>query len=165
MLTQKRLREVLNYDPPTGIFTFAKGRRKGTVAGTKHDDRGFRKVAIDGERHLLHRLAWLWMTGVMPRWNIEHRDRDRTNNRWSNLREGVRGQKRQHRPTLVEPTHINGVWKAGERFDAMIEVDNIRLNLGSFETADNAANAVRITLQNALARQARNRGHVGAEFP
>ena len=164
MLTQKRLREVLNYDPSTGIFTFAKGRRKGDVAGTQHDVRGFMKVAIDGERHLLHRLAWLWMTGMMPRWNIEHCDRDRTNNRWSNLREGVRGQKRQHRPTLVEPTHRNGVWRAGDKFEAMIEVDGIRLNLGRFTTADLAADAVRITLQNARARQAQNRQRVGAGF-
>jgi hypothetical protein len=164
MLTQKRLREVLNYDPATGIFNFAQGRRKGKTAGTQHDDRGFMKVAIDGERHLLHRLAWLWMTGMMPRWNIEHRDRDRTNNRWSNLRESVRSQKRQHRPTLVEPTHLNGVWRAGDRFEAMIEVDGIRLNLGSFATADLAADVVRITLQSARARQARNRERVGAEF-
>lgn len=57
MLTQERLREVLHYDPDTGIFTFVKGRRKGKVAGTRHDGRGFLKVSIDNERHLLHRLA------------------------------------------------------------------------------------------------------------
>ena len=59
MLTQTRLREVLHYDPATGIFTFVKGRRKGTIAGTRHDGRGFLRVSIDNERHLLHRLAWL----------------------------------------------------------------------------------------------------------
>lgn len=56
MLTQKRLREVLHYNPEAGIFRFAKGTRKGKVAGTLHDDRGFPKVSIDNERHMLHRL-------------------------------------------------------------------------------------------------------------
>lgn len=57
MLTQKRLRSKLHYDPMTGIFTWAKGARKGQVAGTAHDARGFLKVSIDDKRHPLHRLA------------------------------------------------------------------------------------------------------------
>ena len=97
MLTQKRLRSVLRYEPQTGIFTWTRGQRKGKVAGTTHDARGFLKVAIDGKRYLLHRLAWLWMTGLMPRWNVEHIDGNHANNRWSNLREGDRIQPKPHR--------------------------------------------------------------------
>ena len=71
MLTRKRLREKLRYDPTTGIFTFARGKRRGMVAGTTHDARGFLKVSIDTERHLLHRLAWLWMTGLHAPVSVE----------------------------------------------------------------------------------------------
>lgn len=109
MLTQKRLREILTYDPVNGIFTFARGKRKGKIAGTAHDPRGFQKVQIDNERHLLHRLAWLWMTGRMPRWSVEHANGDRSDNRWKNLREGNRPQKTTRRALWREPTSTAGV--------------------------------------------------------
>ncbi|MFN3711925.1 MAG: HNH endonuclease [Alishewanella aestuarii] len=120
MLTQHRLRQVLAYDPVTGIFTFVRGRRKGKIAGTCHDDRGFLKVMIDRKSHLLHRLAWLWMTGTMPRRNIEHINEDHGDNRWSNLREGERDQKRAHRAPWRELTTLPGVSKVGEGYEAIV---------------------------------------------
>ena len=122
MLTQRRLCEVLNYNPETGVFTWNKGARKCKVAGTRHDERGFLKVSIDNERHFLHRLAWLWMKGTSNRWSVEHRNGDRSDNRWSNLREGDRGQKRQYQSPRPEPTRIPGVSQVGDRFEAMIDV-------------------------------------------
>lgn len=67
MLTQKRLHDILHYDPQTGIFRWRSRKCNGHVAGTRHDVRGDLKVSIDDRRYLLHRLAWLWMTGAMPR--------------------------------------------------------------------------------------------------
>ena len=108
MLTQRQLREVMSYDPMTGVFTWTKGKRKGKIAGTPHDARGFAKVAIANERHLLHRLAWLWMTGAMPRWDVIHANGDRRDNGWANLREGDRMQHRASRASRREPTDIRG---------------------------------------------------------
>lgn len=156
MLTQKRLREVLRYDPDTGIFTFAKGRRKGKVAGTRHDGRGFLKVSIDNERHLLHRLAWLWMTGTMPRWRIDHINGDHDDNRWSNLREGDRMQKGRHRAPHREPTGVPGVWRVGDWFEAMVEVEGVTINLGSFLTAKEAISAIAHVRRRAREREARD---------
>jgi len=154
MLNQKRLREILTYDPDTGIFTFAKDKRKGKIAGTAHDPRGFQKVQIDNERHLLHRLAWLWMTGTMPRWSVEHVNGDRSDNRWENLREGNRPQKTAHRAPWREPTSTPGVWQVGDRFEAMVEVDGVMMNLGTFETQQAAGAAIAKIHQRARARQA-----------
>lgn len=157
MLTQKRLCEVLNYSPTTGVFTWTKGRRKGKVAGTSHDERGLLKVAIDGERHLLHRLAWLWMKGTMCRWSVEHVNSDHTDNRWANLREGDRGQKKQHRPPRRHETGIPGVSKVGDVFDAMVEVQGRVFNLGSFATEAEAGAAVTVALKRAQRRLVRGR--------
>lgn len=157
MLTQNRLRQVLNYDPETGVFRFAKGRRKGRVAGTVHDVRGFLKVSIDGRSYLLHRLAWLWMTGVMPRWNVEHINGDHGDNRWENLREGERSQKRQYRAPRRETTTYRGVWKVGTSFEAMVAVQGVTINLGAFDTMDDAAAVVAHLHGKARDRQAEQR--------
>lgn len=157
MLTQKRLREILTYDPVTGIFTFAKGKRKGKIAGTAHDPRGFQKVQIDNERYLLHRLAWLWMTGTMPRWSVEHINGDRSDNRWSNLREGNRPQKTGYRAPWREPTSTLGVWLVGDRYEAMVEVDGVMINLGAFESQEDAAIAIARVHQRARDRLGQHR--------
>lgn len=157
MLTQKRLREILHYDPQTGIFTFVKGSRQGKVAGAQHDARGQLKVAIDHQRYLLHRLAWLWMTGAMPRSNVEHINGDRADNRWENLREGERGQKTEHRAPWREPTAIKGVWQVEDRFEAMATIAGITMNLGSFATAEEAGAEIARLHQRARERQAKDR--------
>ncbi|WP_165814565.1 HNH endonuclease [Pararhodobacter oceanensis] len=142
MLTQQRLRAVLRYDPTTGQFTWARGLRAGRIAGTIHDSRGSLKVSIDGKRYPLHRLAWFWMTGLMPRWNIEHIDGVRSNNRWANLREGDRAQKRDHRTPYAEPTGRRGVVRIGDHFEALIVAEDGVLNLGRFSTAKAAESAI-----------------------
>ncbi len=153
MLTQKRLREILHYDPKTGIFTFVKGRRKGRVAGAQHDARGLLKVSIDNRRYLLHRLAWLWMMGALPRWNVEHINGDRSDNRWANLRQGERDLKLEHRGPLREPTDIKGVWQVEDRFEAMVEIAGVAMNLGSYTTAEEAAEAIARVHQRARDRR------------
>jgi hypothetical protein len=86
-LTQERLRELLHYDPETGVFTALKDRfglKAGSVAGTKHNN-GYTQLDIDGRRYLTHRLAWFWTYGEWPK-QIDHINRVRNDNRIANLR-------------------------------------------------------------------------------
>lgn len=153
MLTQKRLRDLLHYNPETGIFTWTKRRRRGKAAGTRHDDRGFLKVSIDNERHLLHRLAWLWMTGLHAPVSVEHINGDRCDNRWKNLRLGMKPQKRAHEAPFPQRTAYEGVVLVGDRFDALIQADRCVLNLGSFETAEAARDALILARREARQKQ------------
>lgn len=86
-LTQARLMELLHYFPSTGLFAWREqragvkaGQRVGTFSG------GYIRVSVDGKRHMAHRLAWLYMTGEWPSQHIDHINRDRSDNRWANLR-------------------------------------------------------------------------------
>jgi HNH endonuclease len=91
-LTQERLKELLSYDPATGIFAWKTRRNQlsgiGQQAGTIHA-RGYRKIIIDGRSYWASRLAWLYMTGRWPKSEIDHKNRIRLDDRFSNLREAT----------------------------------------------------------------------------
>ena len=78
MLTQERLKEVLHYDPETGIFMWLvapNGRiRVGMEAGSSHD--GYIGIKVDRILYKAHRLAWFYMTGEWPANDVDHWDRN-----------------------------------------------------------------------------------------
>ena len=94
-LTQQRLKELLVYDPETGVFTWRKDRadnaRRGAIAGSPKSD-GYMRLCIDGRRYRAHRIAWLYVTGKWPTKEIDHINGDGLDNRWANLREATRSQ-------------------------------------------------------------------------
>jgi hypothetical protein len=88
-LTQEQLRQEIHYDPETG--TFRKMVRFGEVLepsfriGKVKSSSGYLQIRINGVVHQAHRMAWLYMTGVMPDFHIIHIDGVKHNNRWANL--------------------------------------------------------------------------------
>ena len=89
MITQERLKERLNYDPDTGVFTWAvrgKGIKEiGCRAGT-FDASGYIVIMIDAKQYKSHRLAWLYIHGEFPPDQIDHINRIKDDNRIKNLR-------------------------------------------------------------------------------
>lgn len=89
LLTQERVRELLNYNQETGLVTWnisINGRAPvGSVAGYVNG-RGYRIITIDNHMYPAHRLIWMWMEGYFPESEIDHISGVRDDNRWCNLR-------------------------------------------------------------------------------
>ena len=88
MITKERLHELFIYNPEAGTFTRKTNHYKakaGAVAGYTCP-RGYVQISVDGIGYRAHRLAFLYMEGRLPKL-IDHVDRNKSNNRWKNLRE------------------------------------------------------------------------------
>lgn len=144
MLTAKRLREVMHYDPETGVFTRLKNSRRtdlcGTVAGCP-DDKGYIHIVVDGSRYKAHRLAWLYVTGEWPVGFIDHKDQAKGNNRFANLREATKAENSCNISTAANNTSgVRGVYfhKMGGKWMAYITAAGKRIHLGLHESIDEA---------------------------
>ena len=85
--TRAELAETFAYNPDTGIFTWRCGKKEGAVAGGLRTD-GYLRIKYRGREYACHRVAWLFMTGEWPQ-ILDHRDMNKTNNSWGNLREAT----------------------------------------------------------------------------
>jgi HNH endonuclease len=91
VITRDSARGLLYYFSDTGGLVWKTGRRKGKVAGHVNS-RGYRVVWCGGRLLRAHRVIWLWMTGEWPEFDVDHQNRVRDDNRWSNLREATRSE-------------------------------------------------------------------------
>lgn len=146
-LTHKRLKELLDYDEATGVFTWRVRRNAqrpaGSVAGTVCK-RGYRRINIEKNMVLAHRLAVFYVTGFWPQSHIDHRHGQRDDNRVSELRDLPQAVNNQNivRPHCDNKTGFLGVVPApGNKFDSHICTRGKRKYLGRFETAEQAHSA------------------------
>lgn len=146
-LTQLRLKELLYYNPDTGIFTWIKKRnnfvKKGSRAGAIHSY-GYIVIRIDKKEYKAHRLAFLYMEGYFPENDVDHINRERADNRWGNLREvsrscNIRNSKILH----ANKSGITGVcWhRRDKKWYAYIRGSDKISHLGTFKNKLDAAYA------------------------
>lgn len=148
MITQERLRALLDYDPKTGAFTWKTGRRSGMKAGWKEKCGNvvYLRIMIDDKAYMAHRLAHLYMMGRWPAVRIDHKDRNPLNNAYGNLREATASQNAANR--TVDRRNKSGhkgvsFYKPSGKWVAHIR-QNYRLeSLGYFDTKEEAAEAYR----------------------
>lgn len=144
MLTQERLKSVLDYNPETGVFVWKEWRGgtayAGTVAGRTSN--GYVGISVDRRRYPAHRLAWLYVTGGWPVDEIDHINGSKADNRWANLRQADRVLNNQNRRVAHRGSEVNflGVARVsnGTKFRAAIRTNGKLRHLGTFATPEQA---------------------------
>ncbi|RKZ94516.1 MAG: HNH endonuclease [Gammaproteobacteria bacterium] len=146
-LTHGRLKELLRYDPTTGVFTWRvnKGARgvAGCVVGCKHPQ-GYLVVRLDGNLFRLHRLAFLYMTKVLPSRQVDHQNHIRSDNRWTNL--ALVSNRVNHMNMKLSANNSSGCtgvhWnKQNANWNARIQVRGKHTHLGCFKRFTSAVAA------------------------
>lgn len=143
----EELRRLLSYDPETGVLRWlvrphpnAKRSPPGSVAGTV-GARGYLLVGIGRKQYFAHRIIWKIQTGEEPTKQIDHRDTDRLNNRWLNLRAATNGENRcNSRLPKNNRSGVKGVfWDAPHKaWRAFIGINGERRKLGRFKDFNQA---------------------------
>lgn len=149
ILTQARLRELLDYNPETGVFIWRisrQGHRKaGDTAGYRQPN-GYVKITLDQHRVMAHRLAWLYVHGAWPLQHIDHINGDPADNRLANLRDVTpqtnSENERKARPRKNGGTLLGAHWSVTwKRWKSSIITGGKSLHIGWFDTEQQAHEA------------------------
>ena len=144
-LTQRKLKGLLDYNPKTGIFTWkikpAKNIKAGNVAGCIDNRYGYVCIRINTVLYLAHRLAFLYVEGYFPEHEIDHKNRNGSDNHWGNLREVSHQCNLRNTGNRIDSTSgVKGVhwFKQKQKWLAHIMVTGIHKRLGIYEDFNDA---------------------------
>ena len=136
--TQQELLEVFNYDPIEGSFYWThhknvyinvRGKRTATALCNGHCH-----IRFKGRTYKAHHIAWCIVTGSWPINQIDHKDNNRSNNIFTNLREATHHQNMMNRYTAKNNTSgYKGVIKRRYGgYEAVIQWKGKKVYLGKF---------------------------------
>lgn len=156
---QEHLKECFEYDQFTGALVWKErppkhfdsietmnkwnGRFPGKHAGRIHPE-GYRRIMVDSQIFRAHRIIWKLVTGNDPAMGIDHRNENKSDNRWENLREASETQNKCNKGAQRDnSTGLKGVYfhKGRRKFTAEICMHGKKERLGYFDLAHDAHQA------------------------
>lgn len=148
-ITQEELKKLLHYDPETGAFTWLRitsnrvkvGMEVGSILNSSCG-KSYIETRICCKRYLIHRLAFLYMTGSLPSEEVDHIDGNGCNNKWINLRKSDRSENQKNiRRRIDNKSGITGVYWSKNRCKWIAQISlNGRIKfLGNFDNIFDAA--------------------------
>jgi hypothetical protein len=146
------LREILHYNRLTGVFRWREQHRNvraRDVAGRINHD-GYRQISIGDRRYQAARLAWLYVYGVWPNHQIDHKNGIRDDDRFVNLRDVTPSENKQNQRQASgsSKTGLLGVCQHHGSFQAQIQLGGKNIYLGMFATAEAAHAAYIVAKRN-----------------
>ena len=146
-LTQARLKELLDYNQDTGVFTWKVNRgpmKDGDIAGSVSKFTGYIKIMISGTNYFAHRMAILYVSGFWPKDESDHINGNRADNRINNLRLVSRSVNSRNLAKRIDNTsgctgvHLDSI---SSKWRAEIVFNHKRIYLGLFTDKNDAIKA------------------------
>ena len=161
--TPEILRQLLDYNPETGLlfwkirprnyfsgsraeaeFKRWNGRYANKQAFTTLDSSGYYQGHIFGRAYLAHIIIWAIQTGEWPTFPVDHKDTNRTNNKYVNLRPSSTSLNAKNR--RKDPRNKSGVtgvnwYKPSNKWRAQAVINGKNTHLGLFTNLADAAEA------------------------
>lgn len=137
------LKTLFKYNPSTGVMV--RIFKSGTVKRTGRIHRtGYMEVTVQGKLYMLHRVAWYLHTDTDPEdLQVDHKDRDKLNNKFNNLRLATQSQNNCNRViSKNSSTKSKGIDFHRGKYRARIRVNNTRTTVGYFSTLEKAKEAL-----------------------
>lgn len=146
-ITVEYVRSILDYDRETGIFVWRAregedlwnkqfaGKRAGTI-----NNRGYRRLKIKDKPITEHRLAWFYVYGIWPSDQIDHINREKSDNRIRNLRVVTNSENMLNLPPRKLGPETLGVYyhRRDNAYIASLQVCGKPVKLGRFKTFEEA---------------------------
>jgi len=145
MLTQQQVAELFEYRDGGLYYRVTRG---GNVAGSRAGTLqriGYQQVMVAKKKYYEHRVIYLLCHGVWPD-EIDHINGVKSDNRIENLR-SCGSSENKYNLCGRSATGVKGVYfdKRRARYYAELSVSKQRVRLGSFDSLDAAAQAIRST--------------------
>lgn len=154
MITQERLKELISYDPHSGLITQRprtevdiprlsrlkswNTRYAGKVCSCISKSNGYIVVRFSGSLHLAHRLAFLYVYGFIPE-QVDHINGNKTDNRIANLRASSPSHNSTNLKILKNNTSgYHGVYKNKSSYYVQIWKSGKCISGGSFKNIGDA---------------------------
>lgn len=138
---------LFSYKKETGSLTWRpgfdkKGRPNTRLVGQEAGYVGtgnYRVVMINEQNYAVHRIIWKMINGSDPLEEIDHKNNDRLDNKWSNLREATHSQNNHNVPVKKHSVSgIKGIRCIKGRWYATIRKDYKQYHIGVFDDVNSA---------------------------
>ena len=142
-ITQETVKGLFDYKDGNLVWKIAVNSRAqpGYIAGGADKKSGYLKIQIDNKQYSAHRVMWLWHHGYFPEHQIDHINRDRSDNRIENLREVSAQCNQRNSRQRKSISGIKGVgWdNCNKKWLVNIKINGVLINLGRYDSMLEAA--------------------------
>jgi hypothetical protein len=127
---------LYSYNPITGDIT---RKKTGRIIGSRNKSRNYICFSFDGRIIYAHRIAWWYMTGALPKNEIDHINGNTKDNRFINLREATRRENNINLPIHRDGRLPGALWEEKrQRYRPRIRINGSYHRLGNYKTAEEA---------------------------